>query len=431
MESSESAPSTMTPGLQYYRHGLRRMTGRDIDEHHRGASVLELFFDLTFVTAFAVAGSQLAHGIADDHTGSATTAFAIAMLAILWAWTSYAWFASAFDNDDWLFRVLTLVQMAGVIILAIGIPDMFASIEEGEHFTGGVMVAGYVVMRVAVIGQWLRVATDDPDHRALALANVVTVGIAQCGWVAFILLPLSLQAALVFIVIFWAIDLAGPVTAEIIGARRGAGRTPWHPHHIAERYGLMAIISIGETVTGTLAAADVISEQRGWAVDSVVVIGAGILTSFALWWTYFLLPSGPVLAANRSKVIPWAYGHILLFATIAAVGAGLHVIGYVFDEHYHLSTLTAILSISIPVLIFMAGVFAIHTWLVGTASRNPAHVVAFGAPVIAPILAEVGWPLWACLLVVLASPVSIIVSYELGEWRSLARQLDSALDDSE
>ena len=42
-------------------HRLRRMSGRDPHEPHRVATPLELLFDLTFVIAFGVAASQLAH----------------------------------------------------------------------------------------------------------------------------------------------------------------------------------------------------------------------------------------------------------------------------------------------------------------------------------------------------------------------------------
>ncbi|MFH5878462.1 low temperature requirement protein A [Arthrobacter sp. NA-172] len=415
-----------TDGERFYRHGLRRMTGRDINERHRAASTLELFFDLTFVTAFGVAGAEFAHGIAVGHAGPASIAFFIAMLAIVWAWTSYSWFASAFDNDDWLFRVLTLVQMAGVIVVAIGIPALFESVAEGQHFVGAVMVAGYVIMRLAVIAQWLRVATGDPRFRGLAISNVVTVGVAQVGWVVFIVLPVALFFSLWLLVLLWLFDLGGPLVVELWSRRRGAG-SPWHPHHIAERYSLMAIIALGETVTGTLSAAQQISAAQGWTLDAVVVIATGIVVSFALWWAYFLLPSAPMLAIRRDKVIPWAYGHLVLFGSIAAVGAGLHVIGYVYDAHAPASVLTAISAIALPVLLFMGCVYALHAWLVSAPSRNALHIVTFLAPLAAIALAAAGWPLWACLLVVLASPAAVVVSYELWEWRTLATQLNRAM----
>ncbi len=108
------------------------MVGRDPHEGHRSASPLELLFDLTFVVAFAQAGDQLAHYIAEGHIGTAIGGFSFIVISICWAWINYTWFASAFDTDDWFHRILTMVQMVGVIILALGIPAVFASIDAGE-----------------------------------------------------------------------------------------------------------------------------------------------------------------------------------------------------------------------------------------------------------------------------------------------------------
>ena len=58
-----------------------------------------------------------------------------------------------------------MVQMVGVIVLALGIRDVFESIDEGETVDNGVMVAGYVVMRVAMVFQWVRAARQDPERR--------------------------------------------------------------------------------------------------------------------------------------------------------------------------------------------------------------------------------------------------------------------------
>lgn len=76
---------TVSTGDNFYQHGLRRMRGRDPQEKNRSASTLELFFDLTFVTAFGVAGSELAHGIEVGHYLPAIVSFVIACLAIVWA----------------------------------------------------------------------------------------------------------------------------------------------------------------------------------------------------------------------------------------------------------------------------------------------------------------------------------------------------------
>lgn len=411
----------------HYRHGLRRMRGRSITEHGRAATPLELLFDLTFVAAFGVAGNELAHAIAVGHPGPGALGFTAAMVALVWAWINFTWFASAFDTDDWLFRALTMVQMVGVIVLAIGLPAMFASIDHGEVFDNRVMVAGYVVMRVGLILQWLRAAKSDPTYRVAALSYAGFVGAAQIGWIVVAIVPFTVPQATVAFVILMLIELGGPITAEIKGAKKGGGATPWHPHHIAERYALLAIIALGETVFGTLASATEISNAQGWSFDAIVVVASGIALSFAMWWTYFLVPHGEVLAARRTKAFPWGYGHIVLFGAIAAVGAGLHVVGYAYDEHYHLSSTTVTLSIAIPVLLFFVSLYLLHSWLISHFTSNaPLQAIVLLLPVAAVVISMLGAPLWVSLLVVLAAPLLIIVSYEFGAWRALDAALARA-----
>ena len=228
-----------------YRHGLRRVIARRTDEAGRAATPLELLFDLTFVAAFGVAGNELAHGIALGHWGTATVAFTFAMFAVVWAWVNVTWFASAFDNDDWLHRLLTMVEMTGVIVLAIGLPPLFASIERGEVLDNRVMVAGYVIMRVALILQWWRAVRGEPRYRALASTYALFVGGAQIGWVLVAVLPLTTGVALAVSGVLFAVEALGPLVAERRGARNDGGSTPWHPHHLAERFALLTIIALG------------------------------------------------------------------------------------------------------------------------------------------------------------------------------------------
>ena len=51
------------------------------------------------------------------------------MFAVTWAWINFSWFASAYDTDDWIYRLTTMVQMVGVLILALGLPEMFESLD--------------------------------------------------------------------------------------------------------------------------------------------------------------------------------------------------------------------------------------------------------------------------------------------------------------
>src|SRR6187402_3606633 len=171
---------------------MRPLTGRDPDQPHRTATPLELLFDLTFVIAFGATSVELAHAIAEGHVESGLLAFAFSTFAVSWCWINYSWWASAFDTDDWYVRVMTLVQMVGVLILSVGIPNVFSSIEHGE-FDNSVVVAGYVVMRLGMLALWIRVAVQDPVHRRTAVAFALSLSVAQLAWIATPVLPLPLS----------------------------------------------------------------------------------------------------------------------------------------------------------------------------------------------------------------------------------------------
>ncbi len=138
------------------------MTGRDPQERHRGATPLELLFDLTFVVAFSQISSQAAHALELGHLSTMFVGFGFAIFAVSWAWINYSWLASAYDNEDIFFRLATLVVMIGVLVVALGIPPVFSSLEQGEHLDNTVLVTGYVIMRVATVAIWLRAARHDP-----------------------------------------------------------------------------------------------------------------------------------------------------------------------------------------------------------------------------------------------------------------------------
>src|SRR5688572_25561172 len=131
-------------------HRLTRMSGRDPGERHRTATPLELLFDLAFVVSFSQVATQTARYLELGQVGIAFTIF-----GAIWAWINYSWLASAYDTDDIFFRVATLIEMIGVLVFALGIPPVFASIAAGAHLDNGVIVAGYVIMRFGTVALWL------------------------------------------------------------------------------------------------------------------------------------------------------------------------------------------------------------------------------------------------------------------------------------
>ena len=397
----------MIPGS----HRRLRMSGRDPHEHHRTATPLELLFDLTFVVAFGAAGNELAHAFAENHVTSGLVGFGFAMFAICWAWINFSWFASAYDTDDWPFRLLTMVQMAGVLILALGLPEMFTSVHTGDHIDNRVMVAGYVVMRVAMVGQWLRAMREDPGRQDRARIYLVTLVVSQAGWVALAVADTSVATFFLLAVVPLLIETAGPVVAE---TRRDG--TPWHPHHIAERYGLLAIIALGEGILGTVAAMSGLVHEPaiGWTPDAVIVLAAGVGLTFGMWWTYFVIPWGDILHHHPERSFFWGYGHILIFASIAATGAGLHAAQYYLEGHSQLDATGTVLTVVAPVAVFTGMIYLMYA--VSMRATDAFHLILLASTaavlVAAVVLAERGLSLAWSQVVVAMAPVVTIIGYE-------------------
>jgi low temperature requirement protein LtrA len=337
-----SSPSgTGVPHAPWYRP----MLSRDRAEEHRAASPLELFFDLCFVVAVAQAGERLHHALAEGHVGDGVLAYGMVFFAIWWAWMNFTWFASAYDTDDGPYRLLTLVQISGALILAAGVPRAF---DLGDF---GVVTLGYVVMRIALISQWLRAAYSDPAGRQTALRFAVGITLVQMGWVSLLALPEDWYP-MGWLVLAGA-ELLVPVWAE------HAGSTAWHPGHIAERFGLFTIIVLGEAVlAASLAIQSALDAGRATPPLITVVVG-GLLTVFAMWWLYFAKPARLFLRSNRSA-FPWGYGHLVIFASAAAVGAGLAVLVDQVTDGIHLSRTEAAATVTVPVALYLLTVWLLH-----------------------------------------------------------------------
>lgn len=398
------------------------MRGRDPLEAHRSATPLELLFDLTLVVAFAQAGDQVAHSIAEGHVATAIWGFLFVLLSFCWGWINFTWFSSAFDTDDWLQRLFTMVQMVGIIVVALGIPAVFESLDAGEPIDYSVVAAGYVVMRASLIAMWLRVALQDADNRRVALRYAGYNAAIQVAWIGVLIARIEFVPLLATLIVgLWAAELAGHIFATwnaqtVDDTWRG---TPWNAHHIVERYGLLVIITLGEVMLGTITAVSAIVAQDGWSSEAVVIVIAGTGLSFGLWWTYFLVPSTAVLARHRRRKWAWGYGHILLFASLASVGAGLHVAAYAVEGETAIGTVGVVLSVAIPVLVFCLVYFVLYSVLFRAV--DSLHVMLATAMVailaLSVVFAANGVSLGWCLLVVMLSPFVVAVGYETAGYR--------------
>ncbi|MEO5758275.1 MAG: low temperature requirement protein A [Mesorhizobium sp.] len=415
--------NTTPVGPETLHHHVRRMAGRDPHEGHRVATPLELLFDLTFVTAFSFAASQLAHALAEGHYAAGLLGFAFASFAICWAWINFSWFSSAYDTDDWIFRLVTMVQMIGVLVLAIGLPRMFASIEHGQHLDNSVMVLGYVIMRLAMIFQWLRAARQDPVRRRACQTYATAIAIAQIGWVVQIVVDFSVGTSIILACILGLIELAGPIVAE-----RKDGGTPWHAHHMAERYSLFAIIALGEGVVGTLATLSAVVEEQGWTLDAALVCIAGTGLTFGMWWVYYMLPSGQILHAHRDRAFVWGYGQMLTVTAIVATGAGLDVAALFIEHKAHIGPLATLLAAAIPLSIFLGSIYALYYYLVRRFDLFHIWLLAGTAAVVALaiIAALAGVDMAICLIILMLAPAVTVIGYEMLGHRHQAEALASA-----
>ncbi|MBA2806834.1 low temperature requirement protein A [Streptomyces sp. KM273126] len=325
---------------------VRRLVARGRDEEHRVASPLELFFDLCFVVAVAQAGLQLVHVVAENHVGEGILDYAMIFFAIWWAWMNFTWFASAYDNDDVLYRIVTLVQIAGVLVLAAGVSQAF------EHHDFLVVWIGYVIMRLAMAAQWLRVARSARGaERTMALRYAGGVALCQIGWTGLLFFPAP-DRPWVYLVMVLA-EMCVPLYAE------RACATAWHPHHIAERYGLFTIIVLGETIAAATVAVKSGVQESNALGELLPIAAGGLLTVFSAWWIYFVVPIHGRLRSSRDSFL-WGYGHYLIFASAAAIGAGLEVAVEQSVGKAHISALVASAAVTLPTALYLLTVWALH-----------------------------------------------------------------------
>ena len=325
------------------------MVGRNPGEPHRSATSLELFFDLCFVVAVAQASTSLRGMLeAGDYAGGALR-FALVFFTIWWAWMNFTWFASAYDPDDVPYRLTVLVQITGSLVLAAGVARAF---QEGDL---RIITLGYVLLRTALVALWLRAARSDTGRWRTALRFATGVMVCQLGWIGLLFVPDS--ARLTGIIVMIVAELSVPVWAQ------AAGMTPWHPHHIAERYELFTLIVLGESVAAATAAVRDAFDRHHDAGALYALAAGGLLMVFAMWWLYFARPAHTLLATTHQahrKRFTWAYGHYLIFAAAAAEGAGLAVYADHITGRTHMSLLVAGAAVTVPAAIFLISVWAVH-----------------------------------------------------------------------
>jgi low temperature requirement protein LtrA len=341
------------------------MVGRDPSEEHRASTPLELFFDLVFVTAVALASEHFHHGLAEGRVARSLVDYALVFFALWWAWVNFTWFASAYDTDDVVYRIFVFITMTGALILAAGIGPAF----ETRDYT--IPVIGYVVMRIALVTQWVRAARDDSDRRATAYRYAFGVAVLQVGWVIASFLPSDRW--------IWAFVVLGPLELLVPVWAESASPTTWHAEHIEERYGLFMIIVLGESVLAASLAIQAATTDGGVTGELAGIAAGGLLILFSIWWLYFDRPEELLLTSTRS-VYAWAYTHFLVFASLAAVGAGLSLAIEAASRPVELEPVGVGAAVAVPVAIAMLCLWAMYVRAADSSLRR------YGVPVTAALV---------------------------------------------
>lgn len=371
------------------------MLPRDPHQPHRPASTLELFFDLVFVVAVSIASAELHHALAEGDFVHGVTSYAMVFFAIWWAWMNFTWFATSYDTDDWLYRVLTILQMGGVLVLAAGVPDAFA---QGD-FT--IAVLGYIIMRVAMIVQWLRASAHSGALRRTTRRYALGIGSVQILWIVFLFVPEEVRIPSFLIVAL--LEIMIPVFAEY------RQQTPWHPHHITERYGLFTLIVLGESL---LASANAIIEALHEVESLGPLIAIAVLTlvvTASLWWIYFWPPHHRAITSFR-RSLRYGYTHYFVFAAAAAFSAGIEVEIDVLTGHSELSSIAASFTVTVPIAVFLIGIWWIAIRdnadrVVNTVFPIAALVVLFDPLIPIPITLTAGILVVIVTVLVIRPPI--------------------------
>jgi len=231
----------------------------------RRATWLELFVDLVFVAAIA----EVASTLSADPTAAGFGRFLALFLPIAWAWSGFAFYATRFDTDDLVYRLLTLLGMFTVAALASTVPDAL-------HGGQNAFAVAYVCVRLVLLALYVRVYRDLPVAKPVAGWLLFVFGTAAGVWLVSVVVPTPWKyvlwgAALVF-------EHFGPVRVW-----RLLGSMPVDPRHLPERFGLLVLIVLGEGVIGVVLGTAHVS----WTFSSGTVAFAGFITGAAIWWLYF------------------------------------------------------------------------------------------------------------------------------------------------
>lgn len=302
-------------------HRSRRLLPAMTSEEGHRATPLELFFDLAYVFAFTQVSRLMAH----QHDGVGLVQGLVVLALLWWSWTAFAWLSNHAHADEGVVRVAMMVAMIALFVGGLVVPEAFAA-HHGGLPAPVVLVGAYLVARAAHAAVYVLGDVDAPAMRRRVVRAV--------------LLPLAPSAALLVLgaqaspgVRLWC--WLGAVVLEpalsYLATRGTEFRVP-SAAHLAERYGLVVILSLGESVL----AIGVGVGAAGEPVGGPALLGSvlAMLVSIGLWWAYFARYARPAEHAlaglhggARARLANEGYSYLHLVVVAGIVLAALGVEG--------------------------------------------------------------------------------------------------------
>jgi low temperature requirement protein LtrA len=187
------------------------------------------------------------------------------------------------------------------------------------------------------------------------------------------------------------------------------------------------IITLGEVILGTVAALNaLVHGEAGWTVDAALLAVAGVGLAFGCWWMYFSVPWAEPMVRHRQRGWVFGYGHLVIFAALAAMGAGLHVAALSLEGKAELGETAVLLSVAIPFAVYVAMFYTLYSVLMR--AHDPLHlalIVGMAALlVLALLLAAAGVSISICLVVLALAPAVTVVGYETLGHRHMAEVVE-------
>ncbi|SFO96119.1 Low temperature requirement protein LtrA [Amycolatopsis arida] len=298
-----------------------------VTQGHR-VTTLELFFDLVFVYAITQTVQLMSDRL--DLLGLGQGVMVVAVL--WWSWCSYAWLGTTVRADEGLARFAMLGAMAVMFLVALAIPEAFGDFPGGLH-APLLFASCYLLVRVLHLAAYLGAAREDAALRSVVLRSTAP---GLCG--ALILAGAAFTTGGVQLAL-WVVALL----IDYVGVR-AAGARGWQvpaPAHFAERFGLIVIVALGESIVaigvgiGTL--------PISWPV--VLTAVCGLVLAASMWWVYFdvvaklaerRLAAATGLERVRLATDSYTYLHLPLITGIVLVALGMKkALLYVADRDHH------------------------------------------------------------------------------------------------